>query len=84
MYRILLIDQSAELPVSTSRSNHHYRVPRIGEHVFVKWKDVTKACEVEDVWTHLNLDNDPYQGAVQVVVRWAKGIDPALYVRRFR
>lgn len=85
MYRILIVDQSAELPVSSATSNHQYRVPRVGEHVLVKWQGETKVCEVEDVWTHLNLDqNPPYQGAVQVVVRWSKGLDPQLYVRRFR
>ena len=85
MYRILIIDENAELPVSTARSNHHYRVPVVGEHVLIKWQERTKVCEVEDVWTHVNLDqNPPYQGAVQVVVRWAKGMDPSLYVRRFR
>lgn len=85
MYRIMLIDQSTELPVSTARSNHQYRVPQVGEHILVKWNGDTKVCEVEDVWTHVNLDQDvPYQGAVQVIVRWAKALDPALYVRRFR
>ena len=85
MYRILMIDQSVELPVSTPRSNHQYRVPGLGEHVLVKWKGVTRVCEVEDVWTHVNFDNNPpYQGAVQVIVRWAKGMDPALYARKFR
>ena len=85
MYRILLIDKNSELPVSSARSNHQYRVPRVGEHMLLKWDGVTKVCEVEDVWTHLNLDNNPpQQGAVQVVVRWNKGLDPALYVRRFR
>ena len=85
MYRILLIDESTELPVSTSKSNHQYRVPRIGEHVLAKWQERTKICEVEDVWTHVNLDNNPpYQGAVQVVVRWSRGMDPKLYIRRFR
>lgn len=85
MYRILIVDRGAELPVSPSQSNHEYRVPVKGEHIMVRWEGVTKACEVEDVWTHVNLDNDPpYQGAVQVVVRWMKGLDPALYVRRFK
>lgn len=84
MYRILLIDENTELTVNDAKSNHTYRVPNIGEHVLVKWQGQTKVCEVDDVWTHINLDNEPYQGAVQVVVRWAKGLDPNLYVRRFR
>ena len=83
MYRILIIDENTELPVSTAKSNHEYRVPVVGEHVLVKWREQTKVCEVEDVWTHVNLDKN-YQGAVQVLVRWAKGMDPNLYVRRFR
>ena len=85
MYRILIIDQSQEVSVHNTKADHDYRVPSIGEHVLVKWQNQTKVCEVEDVWTHVNLDqNPPYQGAVQVIVRWAKGLDPALYVRRFR
>lgn len=85
MYRILILDENAELPVSTAKSNHEYRVPVVGEHILLKYKNTTKVCEVEDVWTHVNLDKDPsYQGAVQVVVRWNKGMDPSLYVRRFR
>ena len=85
MYRILIIDQGAELPISNTKSNHEYRVPVRGEHIFVKWQSETKVCEVEDVWTHVNLDgNPPYQGAVQVVVRWTRGLDPMLYARRFK
>lgn len=85
MYRILLIDKSTEIPVSSAKANHKYRVPRAGEHVLVKWQGQTKVCEVEDVWTNINLDREPaYQGAVQVVVRWGKGLDPQLYFRRFR
>lgn len=85
MYQILIVDKNAEVPVTRAKSNHEYRVPRIGEHVLVRWQGQTKVCEVEDVWTHLNLDQeDPYQGAVQVLVRWAKGMDPQLYIRRFK
>lgn len=84
MYRILIIDENADLAVPSARSDHKFRVPKIGEHIVIKWQDKTKVCEVEDVWTHINLDGDPYQGAVQVVVRWAKGMDPPLYFRRFR
>ena len=85
MYQIVIVDENAEVPVPDSRSNHRYRVPQIGEHLLVKWRGQTKVCEVEDVWTHLNLDQQqPNQGAVQVLVRWAKGLDPALYIRRFK
>lgn len=84
MYQILIVDKNAEVSVPRAKSDHHYRVPRIGEHVLVRWQQETKICEVEDVWTNLNLDSDsPYQGAVQVLVRWAKGMDPKLYIRRF-
>ena len=81
MYRILILDEQAELEVPESRSNHEYRVPQIGEHVFVKYNGQTKVCEVEDVWTHLNLES-AYQGAVQVVIKWSKGMDPKLFLRR--
>lgn len=85
MYQIVIVDENAEVPLPGARSNHQFRVPQIGEHMLVKWKGQTKVCEVEDVWTHVNLDGQqPYQGAVQVLVRWAKGIDPQLYIRRFK
>lgn len=85
MYQLLLVDQNVTLTLKTSEPKHSYRVPSIGEHLLVKWKDETKVCQVEDVWTHINLDQEsPYQGAVQVLVRWSHGLDPALYVRRFR
>ena len=84
MYQILIVDKNAEVPVPRARRNHEYRVPGIGEHVLVRWQGNTKVCEVEDVWTHVNLDQqEPYQGAVQVLVRWSKGMDPKLYIRRF-
>ncbi len=85
MYQIVIVDENAEVPVPAARSDHQFRVPCIGEHVLVKWHGQTKVCEVEDVWTHVNLDQQqPYQGAVQVLVRWAKGMDPQLYIRRFK
>ncbi|MEZ4462116.1 MAG: hypothetical protein R3E66_20825 [bacterium] len=85
MYQILLVDKNASLGLPDSKGEHTYRVPQIGEHLLVKWQGDTKVCEVEDVWTHVNLDAETaYQGAVQVLVRWAKGIDPAVYVRRFK
>lgn len=84
-YQILLVDQNVTLTLQDSEPKHSYRVPSLGEHILVKWQGQTKVCEVEDVWTHMNLDKDqPYQGAVQVLVRWSHGLDPALYVRRFR
>lgn len=85
MYQILIVDKNATLPIPGPKGHHHFRVPQIGEHILVKWQDATKVCEVEDVWTHVNLDQQPpYQGAVQVLVRWNKGLDPQLYVRRFK
>lgn len=85
MYQILIVDQNAEIPISRARSDHRFRVPLTGEHVLVRWQGETKICEVEDVWTHVNCDQkDPHQGAVQVLVRWAKGMDPKLYIRRFK
>lgn len=85
MYQILIIDKNAEYNVSRARSDHRFRVPHVGEHVLTRWNGQTRICEVEDVWTNVDLDNDdPYQGAVQVLVRWAKGLDPQLYIRRFR
>lgn len=84
-YQILLVDQNTTLALEDSSPKHIYRCPEVGEHILIKWQDQTKVCEVEDVWTHVNLDqNPPRQGAVQVLVRWSHGIDPALYVRRFR
>jgi len=85
MYQILLLDQNVTLPIQSSAPKHTYRAPAVGEHVLVKWNGQTKMCEVDDVWTHINLDNEPpTQGALQVVVRWSHGIAPELYVRRFR
>ena len=85
MYQILIVDKNAEYSIHRARSDHRFRVPEVGEHVLVKWQDQTKVCEVEDVWTHVNIDqDDPYQGAVQVLVRWSKGMDPQLYIRKFR
>lgn len=85
MYQILIVDKNAEVPIPSARSDHEYRVPNLGEHVLVRWNGQTKVCEVEDVWTHVNLDQkQPDQGAVQVLVRWAKGMDPKLYIRRFK
>ena len=85
MYQILIVDKNKSLQVPSATGNHLYRVPGIGEHILVKLEGVTKVCEIEDVWTHVNLDNEPaYQGAVQVLVRWSKGMDPSLYVRRFK
>ena len=84
-YQILLVDQNTTLALEDSSPKHIYRCPSIGEHILIKWQNQTKVCEVEDVWTHINLDQDPpRQGAVQVLVQWSHGIDPALYVRRFR
>lgn len=84
-YQVLMVDQNATLTLNSSAPKHVYRVPAVGEHILVKWQNQTKVCEVEDVWTHVNLDqNPPYQGAVQVLVRWGRGMDPALYVKRFR
>ncbi len=85
MYQLLLVDQNATLNIQSSEPKHTYRVPVKGEHVLVRWQNQTKVCEVEDVWTHVNLDSEtPYQGAVQVLVRWSHGLDPSLYARRFR
>lgn len=85
MYQILIVDKNATLTVPNAKGDHLYRAPKIGEHILVKYEDMTKVCEVEDVWTHVNLDNEPaYQGAVQILVRWNKGLDPQLYVRRFK
>jgi hypothetical protein len=84
MYQILLVDKNASISLPDSMGEHTYRVPGVGEHILVKWQGETKVCEVEDLWTHINLDAVPaYQGAVQVLVRWSKGLDPALYARRF-
>lgn len=85
MYQILLVDENVTLPLGSSEPKHTYRVPGVGEHLLVRWRGQTKICEVEDVWTHVNLEGEqPFQGAVQVLVRWSHGMDPALYVRRFR
>lgn len=85
MYRILLIDQQQEIEVRQAKPPHVLRVPNLREHIMIKYQGVTKICEVEDVWTNISLDSQaPIQGAVQVVVRWAKGLDPAVYVRRYR
>lgn len=85
MYQILLVDQNVTLSIQPSEPKHTYHVPAVGEHVLVKHNQETKVCEVEDVWTHINLDQTPaYQGAVQVLVRWSHGLDPAVYIRRFR
>lgn len=84
-YQILLVDQNETIPLGDSEPKHTYRVPAVGEHLLIRWRDETKVCEVEDVWTHINLDQDtPNQGAVQVLVRWSHGLQPELYVRRFR
>lgn len=85
MYQILLVDENVTLPLGSSEPKHNYRVPGVGEHLLVRWRGQTKICEVEDVWTHVNLEGEqPFQGAVQVLVRWSHGMDPSLYVRRFR
>jgi hypothetical protein len=85
MYQILLVDKNTSVNLPDSKGEHTYRVPNVGEHLLIKFQNETKVCEVEDVWTHINLDvNPPYQGAVQVLVRWSKGLDPALYARRFK
>ncbi len=85
MYQILIVDKNASLSIPDSKGEHTFRVPTIGEHILVKWNSETKVCEVEDVWTHINLESEPpFQGAVQVLVRWSKGLDPSVYVRRFR
>lgn len=85
MYQIVIVDENAEINVPGARSDHKFRVPRIGERLVVRWKGQTKICEVEDVWTNVNLDQDtPNQGAVQVLVKWSKAIDPQLYIRRFK
>lgn len=85
MYQILIVDKNASMSIPAATGDHTLHVPKIGEHILVKWNTETKICEVEDVWTHINLESEPpYQGAVQVLVRWSKGLDPAVYVRRFR
>lgn len=85
MYQLLLVDQNVTIRVQDVRPNYELRVPSLGEHVLVRWNDQTKICEVEDVWTNFTAQDDhATQGAVQVLVRWSHGIDPALYVRRFR
>lgn len=85
MYQILIVDENQEVPIEQIKSRHTFRVPQIGEHVLVRWQGKTKICEVEDVWTHINMDKEkPYQGAVQVLVRWRRGQDPAKYVQRFQ
>lgn len=85
MYQILIVDKNASMSIPGATGDHTLHVPKVGEHILVKWTNETKICEVEDVWTHINLESDPpYQGAVQVLVRWSKGLDPAVYVRRFR
>lgn len=85
MYQIVLVDQNAEIPINEVRAGHTLHVPAVGEHIMVKWNNETRICEVSDVWTHINLDSSPpQQGAVQVLVRWVTGLDPALYIRRFR
>lgn len=84
-YQLLLVDQNVTLNLADSSPKHVYRVPEIGEHILIKWQNQTKVCEVEDVWTHVNLDQTPpFQGAVQVLVRWSRGMEPALYAKRFR
>ena len=84
MYQILIIDKNQEISIPRARSNHQFRPPQKGEHVLVRWQGETRVCEVEDVWTHINLDQaEPYQGAVQVLVKWSKGLPPNVYVRRF-
>ena len=85
MYQILIVDKNESIQVAGATGSHFYRVPSMGEHILVKYQGATKVCEVEDVWTHVNLESEnPYQGAVQVLVRWSKGLDPSLYVRRFK
>ncbi len=84
MYRILLIDQNEEIPIPGARSDHQFRVPSKGEHILIKWRGETRVCEVADVWTHINLDQQqPNQGAVQVLVKWSKGLPPAVHVKRY-
>ena len=85
MYQILIVDKNESLSIPGSKGDHTLRVPGLQEHILVKWNGETKVCEVEDVWTHINLENEPpFQGAIQVLVKWSKGMDPALYARRFR
>ncbi len=85
MYQILIVDENQEISIPRAKSKHVYRVPNLGEHILVRWKGQTKICEVEDVWTHINLDKDPpYQGAVQILVRWSRGHEPSRYVQRFQ
>lgn len=84
MYQILLVDENEEIPIPKARSNHQFRVPSKGEHILVRWREETRVCEVAEVWTHINLDREqPYQGAVQVLVKWAKGLPPDVHVRRY-
>ena len=84
MYQILLIDENEEIAIGRARSNHQFRVPSKDEHILVKWRGETRVCNVEDVWTHINADQDqPYQGAVQVLVKWAKGLPPNVHVKRY-
>jgi len=85
MYQILIVDKNVCLSVPGAKGDHTFRAPGLHEHVLVKWNGETKVCEVEDVWTHINLESEPpFQGVVQVLVRWSKGLDPSVYVRRFR
>lgn len=84
MYQIVLIDQNNEIPVRQVRQGHQGRVPQKGEQLLVKWQGETRMCEVLDVWTNVILEGTPQQGAVQVLTRWSTGIDPKLYIRRFR
>ncbi len=85
MYQLLIVDKNATIPLHSAEPKHSYRAPQIGEHLVVKWEGQTKICEVVDIWTHVNLDGaQPTQHAVQVLIRWSNGIDPALYARRFR
>ncbi len=85
MYQIVIVDQNAEIPIQGSKNPHLFRAPNVGEHIMVKWQGVTKVCPVDDVWTHVNLESQPpFQGAVQVIVRWSKGMDPGVFIRRYR
>jgi hypothetical protein len=86
MYKVLIVDQNVTLTIGPGQPDKYpERVPRIGEHLMVRWQGQVKICEVEDVWTDMIFEQDPpFQGAVQVIVRWARGLDPALYARRFR
>jgi hypothetical protein len=86
MYKILIADHNVTLNIKPGQPDKYpERVPNIGEHLMVRWQGQVKVCEVEDVWTDMVLEQDPpFQGAVQVLVRWGRGLDPALYARRFR